>query len=100
MRLLPEIPTFDELGIPGIGVSWMAVMAPKGRLPEPVSGLNRELTRVLALPDLIQAWSALGRQVAGGARKCWRLAFRRNCRAGATPSRAPAFVPNRLQEMP
>lgn len=66
MSILSKVPTFGELGFPGIGVSWMAVMAPKATLAEAVSGLNRELARVLALPDLQRSWAALGRTVGGG----------------------------------
>jgi tripartite-type tricarboxylate transporter receptor subunit TctC len=66
MDLLPDVPTFEELGIPEIGVSWLAVLAPKGTLPEAVEALNRELSRVLALPDLRQEWGTLGRQIGGG----------------------------------
>jgi len=66
MEILPQVPTFAELGVPNIGFSWLAVMAPKGALPEAVTALNRELTRVLALPDLRRSWAALGRRVEGG----------------------------------
>lgn len=66
VELLPQVPTFAELGMLDIGLSWLAVMAPKGTLPEAVMAMNRELTRVLALPDLRRSWSALGRQVVGG----------------------------------
>ena len=51
MATLPQVPTFLELGVPDIGLSWLAVMAPKGTLPEAVTAMNREITRALALPD-------------------------------------------------
>jgi len=66
LALLPQVPTFSELGVPSIGVAWLAVMAPKGTLPEAVTAMNRELTRVLAQPDLRTAWAAIGRHVGGG----------------------------------
>lgn len=66
MPLLPDVPTFAESGIPDIGVSWMAVMAPKGTRTDAVTRLNHELARVLALPDLVRAWTAIGRGVGGG----------------------------------
>ncbi len=66
MNILPEVPTFAELGIPNIGMSWLAVMAPKGTMPEAVNGLNREIARVLALPELRSAWVARGSLPGGG----------------------------------
>ena len=66
MNILPEVPTFAELGIPNIGMSWLAVMAPKGTIPEAVNGLNREITRVLAIPELQRAWVARGSIPGGG----------------------------------
>jgi tripartite-type tricarboxylate transporter receptor subunit TctC len=66
MNILPEVPTFAELGIPNIGTSWLAVMAPKGTMPEAVNGLNREIARVLAIPELQRAWVARGSIPGGG----------------------------------
>jgi tripartite-type tricarboxylate transporter receptor subunit TctC len=43
MEILPNVPSFTELGIPEIGLSWLAVMAPKGTLPEAVTAMNREI---------------------------------------------------------
>jgi tripartite-type tricarboxylate transporter receptor subunit TctC len=66
MESLPQVPTFSELGVPDIGLSWLAVMAPKGTLPEAVTALNREITRVLALPDMRRSLAALGSRPIGG----------------------------------
>lgn len=66
MAILPQVPTFAELGVPDIGLSWLAVLAPKGTRPEAVTALNRELSRVLGLPDLRESWAALGRNPVGG----------------------------------
>lgn len=67
MAILPDVPTFAEQGVPDIGVSWIAVMAPRGTLPEAVAAMSREITRALALPELRASWAALGRTVQGGA---------------------------------
>ena len=66
MEILPHVPTFTELGVPDIGFVWLAIMAPKGTPPEAIAAVNREVTRVLALPDLRRSWTALGRKLAGG----------------------------------
>jgi tripartite-type tricarboxylate transporter receptor subunit TctC len=66
LQIVPQVPTFAELGVPDIGVAWLAVLAPKGTPPEAIAAVNREVTRVLALPDLQRSWAALGRKVGGG----------------------------------
>jgi tripartite-type tricarboxylate transporter receptor subunit TctC len=66
MEILPQVPTFSELGVPDIGLSWLAVMAPKGTLPEAVMAMNREITRALALPDLRRSLVAVGSRPIGG----------------------------------
>ena len=66
MEILPQVPTFTELGVPDIGFTWLALMAPKGTPVEAVAAVNREVTRVLALPDLQRNWTAMGRKLAGG----------------------------------
>jgi tripartite-type tricarboxylate transporter receptor subunit TctC len=67
MEILPQVPTFSELGVPDIGLSWLAVMAPKGALPEAVMAMNREITRVLALPEVRRSLAAVGGRPIGGA---------------------------------
>jgi tripartite-type tricarboxylate transporter receptor subunit TctC len=66
MEILPQVPTFTELGVPDIGLSWLAVMAPKGTLPEAVMAMNREITRVLAMPDMRRGLAAVGSRPIGG----------------------------------
>ena len=66
MENLPQVPTFLELGVPDIGLSWLAVMAPKGTLPEAVMAMNREITRALALPDFQRTLVAAGSRPLGG----------------------------------
>ncbi len=66
MEILPQVPTFSELGVPDIGLSWLAVMAPKGTLPEAVMAMNREITRALALPDMRRSLVAVGSRPIGG----------------------------------
>jgi tripartite-type tricarboxylate transporter receptor subunit TctC len=51
--LLPEVPTFDELGFKGFdGVQWYGIVGP-AKLPEPVARrLNDEINKSLANPEL------------------------------------------------
>jgi tripartite-type tricarboxylate transporter receptor subunit TctC len=49
---LPSIPTMQEAGVPGYEMSgWYGVMAPKGTPAAIVDKLNREMVRILKLPD-------------------------------------------------
>ena len=58
---LPDVPTFDEAGLKGFEASlWFAVVAPKGLSPEIVARLNREISAVVAEPDVKNAWAAQG----------------------------------------
>jgi len=47
LPLLPEVPTFAETGIPGMTVSWSALLAPAGTPREIVLRLNKEFARAL-----------------------------------------------------
>jgi len=52
-RLLPEVPTFAERGYPRIAVAlWYGIEAPAGTPRPIVETLNREINRVLDLPDV------------------------------------------------
>jgi tripartite-type tricarboxylate transporter receptor subunit TctC len=59
--LFPEVPTFAELGYPGIDVSlWYGMLAPAGTPPAIIKRLNTELLKVLAAPDVQQKLAAQG----------------------------------------
>lgn len=52
-RLLPEVPTFAELGFPRISVAlWYGVLAPAGTPPAVIEKLNRAFTRALLTPEV------------------------------------------------
>jgi tripartite-type tricarboxylate transporter receptor subunit TctC len=62
----PEIPTLDEAGLAGYDItSWFGLMAPAATPPEVVTRLNRELVRVMALPDIREKLAALGSESVG-----------------------------------
>ena len=62
----PDIPTIAEQGLPGFQVdSWYGVFVP-AKTPKPiVAQLNRELQRILALPDVKERLSRDGVEPAG-----------------------------------
>jgi len=57
--LLPEVPTFKELGYDGFnGLTWYGIVGP-ARLPDAITKkLNEEINKVLASPDLRDAFKA------------------------------------------
>jgi len=59
--ILPDVPTLDEAGVPGFRATlWVGFMAPAGT-PQPVVDLlNREITKILARPDIKAAWGEQG----------------------------------------
>jgi len=67
---LPDVPTFNELGIGFVDESsWYALFAPKGTPKQIIARINADLTRILALPDMKERETTLGyrfhRRVAG-----------------------------------
>jgi tripartite-type tricarboxylate transporter receptor subunit TctC len=60
-RLLPEVPTFAELGYPKIAVSlWYGLLAPAGTPRPVIDQLNREIVKALESPDVRERLQAQG----------------------------------------
>jgi tripartite-type tricarboxylate transporter receptor subunit TctC len=60
-RLLPEAPTFAELGYPKVAVSlWYGLLAPAGTPRPVIARLNSELTRALQAADVRERLQAQG----------------------------------------
>lgn len=63
---LPDIPTFGESGVAGLHVtSWYLLAAPARTPAEIVQALNRELTHMLAIPDVRSRMVAQGTEPVG-----------------------------------
>jgi len=57
--LLPDVPTFEELGYKGFdGVQWYGIVGPANLPPAIVKRLNEEISRLLATPDLRERLSS------------------------------------------
>ena len=63
---LPDIPTFKELGIEFEESSWYAFFAPKGTPKAVVDKVNRDVDRMLTLPDVKAKGVTLGYRFVGG----------------------------------
>jgi tripartite-type tricarboxylate transporter receptor subunit TctC len=62
---MPDIPTSDETGVPGLYMSgWFGFWAPKGTPKDVIGKLNGAMTQVLADPAIKAKFSELGLDVA------------------------------------
>jgi tripartite-type tricarboxylate transporter receptor subunit TctC len=66
LTVLPDVPTFDELGIRGITTVWIGMVAPRGTPRDVIARLHRELQRVFESPDLRAQYERAGRTIAVG----------------------------------
>ena len=65
--LLPDLPTFTELGIKmGEESSWYALFAPKGTPRPIIDKINRDVKKVLAMADMKEREAQLGYRYIGG----------------------------------
>ena len=63
---LPEVPTIAESGVPGYeAYVWMGLLAPKGTSPAIIDRLQRELTEVLATPEVKGHMDTAGIEIVG-----------------------------------
>jgi tripartite-type tricarboxylate transporter receptor subunit TctC len=65
--VLPELPTFAELGYGGMDISlWFGMVVPVAT-PQPiVRRLNAELDKILAMPDIRKGFTDQGAELGGG----------------------------------
>ena len=64
---LPGVPTFEEIGVPGMAFSnWFGVFAPAGTPPAVVQRLNKELNTIMAGADIIDRLEKLGAEPTAG----------------------------------
>lgn len=64
---LPDVPTFTELGVPGLAFSnWFGFFAPAGTPGEVVQRLNRELNTIMRAPEVVERLRQLGADAATG----------------------------------
>src|SRR5215468_716396 len=64
---LPEVPTIAAAGYPGLdGDGWVGALVPSGTPKEIVALINREIVRIIALPDLKERFDVLGLDPVGG----------------------------------
>jgi tripartite-type tricarboxylate transporter receptor subunit TctC len=66
--LLPDVSTFDELGVAyGNDTSWYALFAPAGTPPGMIAKINADTNKILADADMKERATKLGFRLVGGA---------------------------------
>ena len=64
-KLVPELPTMAEAGLPGFDIStWFGLMAPAGTPPDVVARWNAEIVKALNAPDVREKMLAQGAEPA------------------------------------
>ncbi|WP_086923199.1 Bug family tripartite tricarboxylate transporter substrate binding protein [Variovorax sp. JS1663] len=64
---LPDVPTFDEVGLPGVyASSWYGLMAPAGTPRPIIDKLNAQANEVLQSADLKRRMAEFGAEIGGG----------------------------------
>jgi tripartite-type tricarboxylate transporter receptor subunit TctC len=59
--VMPNVPTVAESGVPGYEATiWLGIMAPKGTPKEIVDRLNAEIAKIIAKPEIRDAWAKQG----------------------------------------
>ena len=77
-RLLPDVPSFAELGYPGMDIAlWYGMAAPGGTPAPIVQRLNAELIKILTMRDIRKSLTEQGADVQGGTPEEF-VAFMRN----------------------
>ena len=66
LAVLPDVPTFEELGLHGIGTTWLGVIAPLGTPPAVIARLNHDLTAAMQSPDIRRIFEPAGRLITPG----------------------------------
>jgi tripartite-type tricarboxylate transporter receptor subunit TctC len=64
---LPDVPTLDEAGLPGVyASSWYGLSAPAGTPRAIIDKLNAEANAVLKSPEFAKRMQAMGAEIGGG----------------------------------
>jgi tripartite-type tricarboxylate transporter receptor subunit TctC len=79
---LPEVPTFDQAGLPGVDAGgFQGVLAPAGTPPEAVAKLSQALNAALAQPEVRERFATAGLET-----------------ASSTPAEFAAFIRAEIQK--
>ncbi|MFZ9149755.1 MAG: tripartite tricarboxylate transporter substrate binding protein [Burkholderiales bacterium] len=64
-KLVPELPTIGESGLPGYEVTqWYGMQAPAGTPKDVIARINGEIGKILAMPDIVEKLVLFGAEAA------------------------------------
>jgi tripartite-type tricarboxylate transporter receptor subunit TctC len=64
-KLVPELPTMAEAGVPGFDIStWYGLLAPAGTPPDVIAKWNADVTKILSAPEMRERLAAQGAEAA------------------------------------
>lgn len=76
-EMLPDVPTFEESGLPGYDAgTWFGILAPAGTPPAVVDRLRNETVKVMAMPDVKARFATLALDAGGGTPEEFRTFLR------------------------
>jgi tripartite-type tricarboxylate transporter receptor subunit TctC len=92
-KQLPDVPTFEELGVHfEEETSWYALLAPKGTPKDIIAKINRDVERVLALPDVKEREAQLGFRMIGGPPEKLAAFLKHEIDKWAKVTKSPSFA--------
>ena len=91
--IVPEVPTFDELGVPGLTIdSWYAFFAPAALPAANATRFNQALAKILSDPEIKQKIADLSIELAPSSLKEADEVLKSSARYWLDASRQPDFV--------
>jgi tripartite-type tricarboxylate transporter receptor subunit TctC len=68
--LLPDVPTFDESGLPGFELTnWFGLVAPAATPADILEKIHADVVRVLAMPEIREKFVTMGADAVGNTRE-------------------------------
>jgi tripartite-type tricarboxylate transporter receptor subunit TctC len=93
LSALPEVPTFGEAGVAGIGLSWVGFVAPAGTPPAALNRLQQEIAAALQSPEIKAAYELAGRTAIGNTPEAFAAVIRKELPEWAGLVRASGMKP-------
>ena len=66
LSVLPNVPTFNEAGVPMVASAWYGVVLPAGASADVVNRLNTEINKILSTKEINNKLVDMGAEVLGG----------------------------------
>lgn len=66
LSVLPNVPTFNEAGVPMVASAWYGIVLPAGASAEVVNRLNTEINKILKSKEVSTRLVEMGAEVMGG----------------------------------